>query len=88
MNKEYIKAEASNKEAWICICGNTPVGIGFYPCNRWGNEIDPSIGSGWKNLYICFKCGRMIDQETLQVTGFNKLIRTLDGDIIDLWKFP
>ena len=69
--RENITHEAENDEAWICVCKNTPVDDGFYPCDRNGNELEPTIGSGWDNLYVCPKCGRIINQETLVFVGQN-----------------
>lgn len=69
--KERISREAGNPESWICICGNRPIDHGFFACDTDGNEMMPSIGSDWKNLYVCAKCGRIIDQITLQVVGRN-----------------
>jgi hypothetical protein len=66
-----IEHEAGNKEAWICICGNRPAGGGFYPCDKNGDEMEPSKGSNWKGLYVCNECGRIIDFETLEVVGQN-----------------
>lgn len=69
--KEQIKHEAQDRDAWICICKNTPSGDGFYPCDEKGNEMEPTIGSGWTNLYVCAQCGRIINQDTLEVVGMN-----------------
>jgi hypothetical protein len=68
--KEYIKQAADDKDTWYCICGNTPIDHGFYPCDERGNEVEPVKGS-WKNLYICGNCGRIINQDTLEVVGAN-----------------
>ncbi len=66
-----IQHEAGNQEAWICICKNTPSEDGFYPCNENGDEVEPTKGSGWKNLYVCNSCGRIINMHTLEVVGQN-----------------
>jgi len=50
---EKITHERGDTEAWICVCGNTPSGAGFYPCDANGNEMEPTIGSGWTGLYVC-----------------------------------
>jgi hypothetical protein len=71
MPKELITHESGNEEAWICVCGNTPVTHGFYPCDELGNEVVPTQGSGWTNLYACAKCGRIIKQDTLEVVRQN-----------------
>ena len=64
---EKISHEQGNIEAWICICGNTPSSDGFYPCNEEGCEMEPE--AGWRDLYVCGKCGRIINQNSLAVTG-------------------
>jgi hypothetical protein len=70
-SKQYISREAGDKDAWVCICNNTPCGDGFYPCDDDGNEMSPDIWSNWVNLYVCAKCGRIINQDTLEVIGQN-----------------
>lgn len=70
--KERIKHEKGNDEAWICICGNTPDSGGFYPCDAKGNEVVPTAEEWTTNWYVCAECGRMIDQNTLEVMGQNK----------------
>jgi hypothetical protein len=64
---EQITHELGNKEAWICICGNTPVADGFYPCDGDGTQVEPT--TGWKELYVCERCGRIISQATYAVIG-------------------
>jgi hypothetical protein len=44
-----------------CGCGNYPRLDGFFPCNEDGNEIEPTIGSGWAGLYVCGRCGNITD---------------------------
>jgi hypothetical protein len=66
-----ISHEEGDEDAWVCVCGNTPSGDGFYPCDKKGNEMEPLIGSDWENLYVCAGCGRMINLETLEVVGQN-----------------
>jgi len=66
----YITHEEGNEEAWVCICGNTPSEDGFYPCDKDGNEIEPV--EGWEGLYVCDRCGRIIDQKSLEVVGQNQ----------------
>lgn len=69
--KERITHESGNDEAWVCICGNTPSDGGFYPCDKEGNEMEPTVGSDWDGLYVCADCGRIIKQDTLEVVGRN-----------------
>lgn len=68
---EHITADKFDQDAWHCICGNTPCGSGFYPCDAQGNEVEPVSGSGWEDLYVCGRCGRIIRQGTLEVIGQN-----------------
>lgn len=68
---ERIKLEPGFEDGWICLCGNTPADDGFYPCDEKGNEMEPVVGSEWENLYVCFTCGRIINQDTLEVVGRN-----------------
>jgi hypothetical protein len=73
---ERIKHEEGNQEAWICLCGNTPASDGFYPCDKNGNEMAPA--EGWDNLYVCARCGRIIDQDSLEVVDRNLGFKRLD----------
>jgi len=66
---EIISHEDHDETAWVCLCGNTPHMDGFATCNEKGEEIEPVIGGGWTSLYVCNRCGRIIDQDNLQVVG-------------------
>lgn len=74
--KEHIKHEEGNDEAWVCICGNQPHEDGFYPCDKEGNEMEPV--SPWENLYVCARCGRVINQDSLEVVGQNPNFKRLE----------
>lgn len=74
---ERIKHEPGVEDGWICICGNTAADDGFFPCDQYGNELEPTVGSAWSGLYVCFKCGRIINQDTLEVIGKNPEPRRL-----------
>lgn len=68
MEKERIKHEAGDPEAWICICGNRPVDDGFFTCDEKGNEVEPD--ENWTtDSYVCNCCGRIIHFQTLEVVG-------------------
>jgi hypothetical protein len=69
--RERIRTEPCDSDAWVCPCGNRPTDGGFYPCDTDGHEIEPTLESSWKGLYVCADCGRIIDQKTLIVTGLN-----------------
>jgi hypothetical protein len=70
--KEYITHEAGNDEAWICICGNSPASDGFYSCDEDGNEVEPTHADWKTDWYVCARCGRMIDVDTLEIVGRNE----------------
>jgi hypothetical protein len=65
---EHITHEPGDSGAWVCICKNTVISEGFYPCNELGEEMEPV--AGWNGLYVCDRCGRITHQDTLEVVGF------------------
>lgn len=64
---EHITHDDNDKDAWICICGNTPSDSGFYPIDNDSHEVEPTEKDWATNQYFCAKCGRVIDMETLEV---------------------
>lgn len=70
--KEYITHSAGDKDAWTCVCGNRPTSDGFYSCDKEGNEVVPTREAWKTNWYVCARCGRMIDADTLEVVGRNE----------------
>ena len=68
---ERITAEQGDSDAWTCICGNQPSDDGFVPCNERGDQMEPLVSSNWAGLYVCTRCGRIIDAQTLKVVGIN-----------------
>jgi hypothetical protein len=71
IEEEKITTNGEDPDWWICICKNKPDSEGFYPCDEYGNEIEPIIGSGWTNLYVCAKCKRIINASTHEVLILN-----------------
>ncbi|MEI9990137.1 MAG: hypothetical protein WDM86_08870 [Rhizomicrobium sp.] len=69
---EKITHEDEDEGAWVCICFNTPHTDGFATCNADGEEMEPDIGSDWNDLYVCNRCGRIIDQKDLSVVGHKR----------------
>ncbi len=60
------KIQSNEHDDWTCICKNTAGSQGFYPCDEDGNEVEPD--KNWQsNTYICFGCGRVIDQASKEV---------------------
>lgn len=78
MDKEFIRHEEGNEEAWICICENTPSGGGFYPCDKEGNEVEPTAEHWTTDCYVCADCGRIINFVTLEIIGRNENPKLLD----------
>lgn len=67
--KETITHEKGNRDAWICICGNEPSENGFYPVNSKGQEVEPTPEDWDTDNYKCAQCGRIINQNSLEVVG-------------------
>lgn len=62
--------DGADKEAWACLCGNTPTTSGFAPCNSQGEEVEPTEDGIWDGIHcVCCDCGRIIHQHTLNVIG-------------------
>jgi hypothetical protein len=64
---ERIRHEDGSEDAWVCICGNTPSGDGFYPIDQNDHEVEPTAKDWTTNQYFCGRCGRVINQATLEV---------------------
>jgi hypothetical protein len=47
-------------DGWRCVCGNVAEHDGFYPCDRYGFEVDPTPAEWSEPLYVCGKCGRIV----------------------------
>ena len=77
MDKEFVMRVTvredfgEDEDMCICLCGNLPGYQGFHPCDAEGNDVEPQ--SDWKNLILCEHCGRVINQDTLEVVGRKKL---------------
>ena len=54
---------------WTCICGNTEMISGFFPCNEKGEEVEPTSEEWTTNCYVCSECGNIIEQKTLEILG-------------------
>lgn len=52
-----------------CICNNSPDLDGFVPCLADGTPVEPAVDGPWDGkLYVCVRCGRVYNQETLVVS--------------------
>lgn len=67
--KQFITHEPQDDDAWVCQCGNTPHTDGFFPCDRNGNEVEPVEGKWEGALYVCARCDRIIQYDTLEIVG-------------------
>lgn len=64
-----IRTAIKDTKFWICLCHNTPLSEGFYPCDSEGEQVAPTPedwNTGW---YACDLCGRIIDMKTLDIMG-------------------
>lgn len=77
---------ASMGGEWICFCKNTPQYDGFYPCDPDGNEVEPTPEEWTTNWYVCTRCGRMIDQQTLRVVGVRYANAVSLDEQIRIWE--
>jgi len=68
-NEETIGYEGEDKDAWVCVCGNTPSDGGFATCDNNGKPMEPLIGSEWDDRYVCNICGRIIEGTSRRVVG-------------------
>jgi len=66
MTKEKIRRRHGD---FLCLCGNNPIAEGFFPCSPLGEIVDPTPDAWPKPLYRCDSCGRIINQDTLEVEG-------------------
>lgn len=56
-------SDRSDAYSWICRCGNVAEADGFDPCLEDGTEVEPTVDGPWAGrLYVCRRCGRIIDQ--------------------------
>ena len=42
-----------------CECGNSVIGDGFEPCLANGEIVEPTLDSGWDDLYKCKSCEKI-----------------------------
>jgi len=61
--------DISKCDAWECLCGNTCMHEGFYPCDTLGNTVEPTERDWPVPLWVCDNCGAIIDQRTGEKVG-------------------
>ena len=65
----HITVEAGCPWMWVCVCGNRPTEEGFVPCNRMGEAVAEAVEGWLYPLYLCDRCRRIIDGDTLAVVS-------------------
>lgn len=50
-----------------CVCKNMAHEDGFDCALEDGTSVEPLDNGPWKNLLKCLRCGRVINQDTLEV---------------------
>jgi hypothetical protein len=80
-SKEYIQCQTERvfipngfeerivEDAWECLCGNTCADYGFSPCDALGHIAETAAEEETTNWRVCDKCGRIVDQRTLEIGG-------------------
>lgn len=67
MFTEYI---GGTTDWFQCLCGNQPNYDGFYSCLSDGSIVSPTQDGEWEgSLYLCERCQRIINGDTLEVVG-------------------
>ena len=56
-----------SEDEWECRCGNTHYSEGFEPCDEFGEEVTAELGPWDGALYVCTRCWRVINGNTLEV---------------------
>lgn len=46
-------------EELSCECGNKTYTDGFFPCDEFGIQIEPTEENNWNGLYVCSRCGKI-----------------------------
>ena len=61
--------DLSKCDAWDCSCGNAISEDGFFPCNRAGEEVEPTEAAWPEPLYVCGRCSTIFNQGTGEAVG-------------------
>ena len=67
--KNLGKITHDGDDCWVCTCRNTCIGSGFFTCDEKGNQVEPIRGEWTTSCYVCFDCGNIINQGTLEIVG-------------------
>lgn len=70
MNKTHYGHIDGTADWFICTCGNQPNYDGFFSCLSDGSIVSPTQDGEWEgSLYLCERCQRIINGDTLEVVG-------------------
>src|SRR4029453_7518688 len=51
---DHISLTDSKRDgSGVCLCGNTPLAEGFYPCKEQGEQAQPTPEAGTTDCYVC-----------------------------------
>ena len=67
----------NSEDKWECRCGNTHDSEGFEPCDEYGEEVPAELGPWDGALYVCTRCWRVINGDTLEI------LRHAEATLID-----
>ena len=70
---EYLKTCPEGSDEWLCLCGNTALDEGFFPCDAQGEVVEPTAEEWTTDCSVCERCGRIIRQSDRQVMGFRAI---------------
>ena len=54
---------------WVCKCGNEPHFDVYSSCSEMGERCEPEEGVWDGKHWLCEKCYRIIDGDTLEILG-------------------
>jgi hypothetical protein len=69
-HKITISSDPADPTWWTCVCSNTPIQDGFFPCDATGQQVEPTPQAWTTNCFVCERCGGIINQNTLEVVGW------------------
>ncbi len=78
LHSKYESQKNNYGEHWECPYGNHTMASGYDTSNINGRAVEPSDDI-WNGLYACLECGRIIDQDSLEVVS-----RTSDFSLLRL----
>jgi hypothetical protein len=75
--------QQGERYGWECLCGNSDAKDSFKACNSAGERVRNQEWDG--QLYVCNRCGRIIDREGLAVVGVRADHSLTEAELIELY---